>query len=152
VDVANVNNDRLFGVAPKRPPKTARRAAARAAGALERYLNGAFVKPDTRFTKAPVRAFLTRDARRVLSARDLAALGVGMRSIQGGRTGNAEASAFVLHAGQDVISVTLRYTARLRFVTADDRPQQVLQSGSVLMLRIGKGWKAEMVDVELRTR
>lgn len=148
VSASNIGNERLFGRSAGGRHRAIPQAARDATTELQRYLNGAFVQRDSRFTRAPVGKLLTARARRELTKPARMALGMGWR-VRGGRSGRARASALVLHDSRGVVSVTLRYSAGMRVVLRNGRRQSWTQRGTLVMVPAGGRWKADMVDVEL---
>ena len=143
------DNALLFGRRPDERPKVAKQAAKAAANALQRYLNAAFVSPKTRFTPAPLRTLLTPVAFDELGKTDRRALGVGAPKIDGGKTGKAVARALVVYRHAKPVAVTLRYRAGLR-AAFGQRTQPLTQRGTMVFVRVAKGWRADMVEVRLR--
>ena len=143
------DNALLFGRRPDERPKVAKQAARAAADALQRYLNAAFVSPKTRFTAAPIRTLLTPRAFDELGATDRRALGVGAPAIDGGKTGKAVARALVMYRHAKPVAVTLRYRAGMR-AAFGQRTQPLVQRGTLVFVRVDKGWRADMAEVRLR--
>lgn len=145
-----MDTNRLYGRTPVRRPPAARRAARRAATALQRYLNRAFVAEDTRFTNAAMNRLLTRQGANALTRRDRRALGAQPLEIAGGTTRPVRARAIVLHDRGDVVAVSLRYRARMNVVFDDGTRGPLVQRGAMVFVPTDNGWRADMVDVRLR--
>jgi len=145
-------NSGLHGTKPRPGPRikrAVRQAARREVGRLQRYLNATFVEPRTRGARAPLRALLSRRARRLLGPRDLRALTLrGGPPIQGGGRTRATARVVVLHAGPRMTAVTVTYSARLRLRRAGTL-QHLRQEGSMVFVPRGGRWRADHVAVRL---
>lgn len=145
-------NSGLHGTEPRPGPaikRAVRQAARREVGRLQRYLNATFVEPSTRGTRAPLRALLSRRARRLLGPRDLRALTLqGGPAIQGGGRTRASARVVVLHVGPRMTAVTVTYHARLPLRRAGTL-QRLRQEGSMVFLPRSGRWRADHVAVRL---
>lgn len=145
----SLDSGNIYRRKPPQRPRLTRRWARRAADDLERYLNRAFVQPETRFTARALNGFLTPQARQSLTGQARSALGVGAPEIEGGTTEVARARATVLFQGRKPVSVTLLYTARMTTVWSDGPDQPLRQRGTVVMVPQRGGWRAQMLQVGL---
>lgn len=143
-----VDSTNMFGRKPDRRPKVVKRAAGKAALALQKYLNRVFVLPDSRFSRGPLRGFLTDNARAALDDRDRRALGADGPAIVGGTTISAKARAVVIYDGNRPFAVTLRYAAKMSIIQRDT-PDRLTQSGTIVLRQVNKAWRADLVDVKL---
>ena len=144
-----VDNQLLFGRKPDNRRAAVLRGSKAAVGALERYLNAAFVNEKTRWTKAPLAKLLTPRGRQALTPRARRALGENGPEVAGGRTRGATARVVVMHQHSTLVAATVRYTARLQIIRGDNKPEPVVQRGEMVFVPVRGGWRADMVDVEL---
>ena len=144
-------NARIYGRSSDDGRSRAAVRASRAAVAeLTRYLNGAFVREQTRFTVRPAQRLLSWRAEDVLPRRQRRALGADGPAMIGGRTGRARARTVVLHQGSEIVAVTVRFDARMKIDIADKGRGRLRQRGDMVFVPVKGGWRAEMVDVTLR--
>jgi hypothetical protein len=147
-----MGNGYIFRRRPGNSHRGAGRSARRVVAELNRYLNAAFVNPITRFTDAPVERLLTGQAEERLDPADRRALGVGAPLIDGGQTGDAVARARVLYDGRRAYAVTVSYRAAMQVALAesDGELRPIRQRGVLVFVPTRAGWRADMVDVQLR--
>lgn len=143
-----LDSSNMFGRKRDVRPGAVRRGSRGAIRSLQRYLNGAFVRPQTRFTQAPIRQLLTKDAYRLLSPAGRKALGQGGPKFKGGTTSFARARVRVLFRGPTTISATVRYRARLNAILPQGR-QPMISTGVLVFVPSGGSWKADMAEVQL---
>lgn len=149
VNGRSLDSGNLYARPERDRPQLTRNAARGAVDALQRYLNRAFVVPETRFTQPALHGFMTKPAQRELTGRMRSALGVGAPEIGGGTTRGAHARATVLYRNNRAVAVMLRHRARLDAVWPDGRDGRYIQEGTILFARAAGGWRAEMLDVHL---
>lgn len=148
VEGQSLRSSNLFGRGPDNRPKAAKKAAKKATGALQRYLNAAFVNEKSRFTAKPIKRLLTTKAFDQLPRRQRKALGLKGPAYDGARTRKARAVATVLHLGDRVHGVTLEYTASMKIIRKGvGRPLH--QTGTMVFVRGPQGWRADSIDVRL---
>lgn len=143
-----IDNAMLFGNRPDTRPPVVKRAGRKAAAALRRYLNAAFVARKTRFTDAPLKPLLTQRAFAMLTPKARAALAARGPKIDGGKSGRAVARGTVLYDHGTPLAVTLRYRAPLR-TERNGRTRRLVQRGTMVFIRADGSWQADQVDVEL---
>lgn len=144
----SLDSTNMYGRTGSAKPGLAKGATARAAKVLERYLNRQFVVPKTRFSAKPLAGLLSVQARKGLTKNARAALGVAKLKPLGGSAGKATVRSVVLHRGNTAVSVTMRYRATIDVILSE-KPQKLVQRGTMVFAPTKKGWRADMVDVHL---
>lgn len=150
VRVKQGSNDGLFARA--KPPvdhANGRSAARNVATRVARYVESTFVADRTRGRRTGLTSLLTGDARKALTPADLRALGVGASTISDAGTARVRVRAIILAQGSRAVSVTAAYRALVPVHTARGRPADVVQEGSMVFIRTGRGWRADAVEARL---
>lgn len=144
----SLDSTNMYGRPQTEKPNVVKSATNQATKVLERYLNRQFVVPKSRFSAKPLVALLSGQARRGLTKADRAALGVARLKPLGGGAGKARVRSLVLHRGNTPHVVTIRYRATIPLIL-DEKPQKLVQQGTMVFASTQKGWRADMVDVRL---
>lgn len=147
--VRSMDNDGLFGKGAAVPDGAPDAAAQQVAEVLQRYLDAAFVLPETRFTDQPLAGLLSPRASAALSQEDLAGLGALDVAVQQARAEPVTATAQVLTSGADAVVVEIRYDARAQVVADDGAEVPLRQRSTMVFVPDGDGWRAEAVDAVL---
>jgi hypothetical protein len=149
VHVGSMDNDELFGRQIAIPDDAVAAATAQIGRALGRYLDAAFIAPQTRFSERPLAALLNRRALTALSDDDLAGLGALGIAVERVEPQPVTAKARVLTSGSDVAVVTVRYDARAQVVTHDGASVPLRQRATMVFVPDRDGWLVAAVDANL---
>ena len=151
--VDTMGNGRIFGRNAGNTQRGTTAAAKEALEELATYLDAQFLDSDSRFTAAPMKALLTSRAEQELGRRDRRALGADSRRDGPTRAGEAVARARVLYDGRTAHAVALTYRAAVTLRSEDSEDDtRLVQSGTMVFVPAPGGWRADVVDVRLRTR
>jgi hypothetical protein len=149
-DVAEMDDDRVFARQPPVADDAVVDVAAREiAAVVTRYLDAAFVTPETRFSDQPLPALLSDDALAVSRGADRAGLGVVDQAVRDVEPQPVQVTARMVTDDGEVALVAVRYDARARLVTADGVSGQLHQRARMVFVPRDEGWRADVVDVDL---
>jgi hypothetical protein len=144
-----MDHNYIYGRKADRSGAVVKTAARNAVALVERYLNAAFVAPNTRFTTQSLPVLLTDQARAQLRDRDKRALGVGLPEMAGAEGQKATARVAVAHEGSKVSAMTVKFAAAMKVITQAGAESALRQDGVLVLRRTPDGWRADMIEVRL---
>jgi hypothetical protein len=150
-EVMPMDDDAVFGRRPVVAGDSAVEAAARdIAGVVARYLDTAFVAPGTRFSDQSLRVLLDRRALAAARAADRRGLGVVDVAVRDVEPRPVRVSARLVTDGGEVVLAAVRYDALAELVTTDGASGPLHQRARLVLVPARGGWRADVVDAELR--